>query len=66
VLTVIIEEYKLYGPHPTEIDRMPSVVVFMAQMLFCMMVEDCMFYFTHRTLHHPWLYPYVHKIHHEN
>ena len=25
-----------------------------------------MFYFSHRTLHHPWLYPYIHKIHHEN
>jgi sterol desaturase/sphingolipid hydroxylase (fatty acid hydroxylase superfamily) len=25
-----------------------------------------MFYFTHRSLHMSWIYPSIHKIHHEN
>lgn len=30
-----------------------------------MVVEDTAFYWSHRTLHHPKLYPYIHKLHHE-
>jgi len=29
--------------------------------MFC---EDFVFYWSHRTLHHPTLYPYIHKMHH--
>ena len=36
------------------------------QVLFCMLVEDFAFHMLHRTLHHPLLYPYVHKLHHEH
>lgn len=28
--------------------------------------EDFLFYFSHRTLHHPKIYKIVHKMHHEN
>lgn len=35
-------------------------------MVFCMMFEDLTFYVSHRLLHHPRLYPSIHKIHHEN
>jgi sterol desaturase/sphingolipid hydroxylase (fatty acid hydroxylase superfamily) len=31
-----------------------------------MLVEDLSFYFSHRLLHVPWLYPRIHKIHHEH
>ena len=31
-----------------------------------MMIEDIAFYFSHRFLHHPRVYPTIHKIHHEN
>ena len=50
----------------TAIDKMPTPTVFAAQILFCMMIEDATFYISHRTLHLPWLYPSVHKIHHEH
>ena len=29
------------------------------------MCEDAYYYFVHRLLHHPKLYPYVHKLHHQ-
>lgn len=66
IAVCLIEYFKLYGPSPTDIDKMPSVPVFVAQISFCMMIEDITFYFSHRMLHHPRVYPSVHKIHHEN
>ena len=51
---------------PTDIDKMPNPVVFAAQMVFCMMIEDMTFYFSHRFLHLPGIYSIIHKIHHEH
>ncbi|EGB08576.1 hypothetical protein AURANDRAFT_16490, partial [Aureococcus anophagefferens] len=36
-----------------------------AHLLGCILVEDCLFYWIHRTLHHKSIYKYVHKTHHE-
>ena len=52
--------------NPTDIDKMPGPMLFAAQIVFCMVVEDMVFFCSHRTLHHPILYPSVHKIHHEH
>ncbi|XP_064383183.1 fatty acid hydroxylase domain-containing protein 2-like [Halichondria panicea] len=30
-----------------------------------MVIEEIGFYYTHRLFHHPWLYKYIHKTHHE-
>eukprot|EP00736_Rhodelphis_marinus_P010697 Rmarinus@m.24756 len=35
------------------------------QLLGCMVVEDCLFYWTHRMFHHPLLYKHFHKKHHD-
>eukprot|EP00455_Lapot_gusevi_P014815 TRINITY_DN17463_c0_g1_i1.p1 TRINITY_DN17463_c0_g1~~TRINITY_DN17463_c0_g1_i1.p1 ORF type:complete len:157 (-),score=32.90 TRINITY_DN17463_c0_g1_i1:112-582(-) len=37
----------------------------MLQIGFFMVVEDTIFYFAHRTLHHPAIYQYMHKWHHQ-
>ena len=66
VLLYSTEYLKAYGPLTTDVEKMPTVPVFLAQMVFCTMVEDLSFYCTHRLLHHPKLYPSIHKIHHEN
>lgn len=66
ILAYFIDKFGLYPPNPTDIDKMPSVPVFIAQMIFCCLVEDACFYCSHRLLHHPALYPHIHKIHHEN
>lgn len=56
----------IYRNHPTEIDKLPSTLLFAAQLIFCCIAEDFAFYFSHRTLHTPALYKKIHKIHHEN
>lgn len=53
-------------PYPTDIDLMPTPLVFTAQVVFCMIIEDMTFYVSHRMLHIPAFYPSVHKIHHEH
>lgn len=46
-------------------EEVPTFLVYISQVFFLMMVEDTIFFWSHRTLHQPWLYPYIHKIHHE-
>lgn len=47
------------------IEDLPSFPVFVCQVIFLMLVEDCVFFWCHRALHQPWIYPYIHKMHHE-
>jgi sterol desaturase/sphingolipid hydroxylase (fatty acid hydroxylase superfamily) len=46
-------------------DSYPKIIEIICQLFFCMIVEDFCFYWGHRLLHHPKLYPHVHKIHHK-
>jgi sterol desaturase/sphingolipid hydroxylase (fatty acid hydroxylase superfamily) len=48
-----------------DIETFPETWEILKQILFFMLVEDFLFYWHHRMLHHPKLYPYIHKIHHE-
>jgi sterol desaturase/sphingolipid hydroxylase (fatty acid hydroxylase superfamily) len=45
---------------------MPSAFEIFYQIIFCMIVEDFLFYVTHRVLHHRKLYSIIHKIHHQH
>lgn len=49
----------------TRSEDLPAFWVYVAQVLFMMVCEDFAFYHSHRLLHHPKLYPYIHKLHHE-
>jgi fatty acid hydroxylase domain-containing protein 2 len=44
---------------------LPSIMTIMKDLILCILVLDTMFYWVHRTLHHKWLYKYIHKQHHE-
>lgn len=46
-------------------EEIPNFFVFCIQVIFMTMCEDFMFYHTHRLLHHPKLYPLIHKEHHK-
>lgn len=37
---------------------------FAAKILLCMLIDDTLFYWAHRLLHHRYLYKYIHKKHH--
>lgn len=39
--------------------------MYIVQILFSIFCEDFMFYWSHRTLHLPWFYKNIHKVHHE-
>lgn len=53
-------------PLDFSMEAIPSSAKLCGQILFCMMMEDMTFYLSHRLLHRPWIYPYIHKIHHEH
>jgi sterol desaturase/sphingolipid hydroxylase (fatty acid hydroxylase superfamily) len=48
----------------TGTENFPTIPEIILQCFFCMIVDDFFFYWGHRLLHHPKLYPKVHKIHH--
>jgi len=48
-----------------DLDSYPSVAEMTSQLIFLGIVGDTWFYWSHRTLHHPKIYPIVHKQHHE-
>jgi sterol desaturase/sphingolipid hydroxylase (fatty acid hydroxylase superfamily) len=49
----------------TATGSLPSPTEMLAHVLFAIVVDDTLFYWAHRLLHHPRLYKYVHKQHHE-
>ena len=49
-----------------DIESSPSVIEVVVQILLFMISDDFFFFLGHRLLHHPKLYPYIHKLHHEH
>lgn len=49
-----------------ETDELPGFGKFYIQFWWMLMVEDFCFYWMHRFFHTKWIYPYVHKVHHES
>jgi len=44
---------------------LPNLATVAIQIVLFMLVEDTAFYWSHRMLHHPAIYKYIHKRHHE-
>jgi hypothetical protein len=53
------------GYFETSASKLPSLPEFLLQLAVCVIVEDVVFYHVHRLLHVSYIYPWVHKIHHE-
>lgn len=45
--------------------QLPTIFYFFKDFLGFVIVEEIMFYYGHRLLHHPRIYKYIHKKHHE-
>jgi len=43
---------------------LPSGATVVWQIVACMLIDDTFFYWSHRLLHHPRIYKYIHKQHH--
>ncbi|KAK7254962.1 C-4 methylsterol oxidase [Aureococcus anophagefferens] len=55
-----------YGRFEGRLDMpLPSLSSALLQMTAFVFVEEILFYYSHRLLHHPRLYPHIHKIHHQ-
>lgn len=56
--------FELYGI-ATEPATLPTLSVFLAQLTVCNLIEDCLFYWSHRILHWPLLFRLFHYKHHQ-
>jgi len=59
-LAVKLYKYEL----GTTIEEMPSFLGHILQIMFMILCEDFMSYWSHRIIHHPYLYKKFHYIHH--
>ena len=50
---------------PLETAALPTLPTLAAHLIFCLMIEDAMFFASHSLLHTPFFYSTVHKTHHE-
>jgi len=56
--------FKAFGA-PSIDSPPPTPLNFIGQIILCLFVTDALFYWSHRLLHHRYLYKYFHKKHHE-
>jgi len=56
--------FNVLKAYDMSLEGLPDTITLMGSLAFCMICEDTAFYFTHRIMHHPAIYKYVHKMHH--
>lgn len=49
-----------------DLESIPSFYVFWFKVYLCIFIEDFFFYWSHRTLHRPFFYNKIHKLHHRH
>jgi sterol desaturase/sphingolipid hydroxylase (fatty acid hydroxylase superfamily) len=55
----------LHGKQQTLASPLPTSRQFLPQLLLCVLIDDCYFYWAHRLVHTRVLYARVHKVHHQ-
>jgi len=65
ILFLLYPRAHALGLYSMDKEKFPDTFTLIWQLIICCIVEDTMFYWSHRTLHNPRIYKYIHKIHHE-
>jgi len=51
--------------NPYKVEDLPSPLQFLVHFILSALIEEFGFYYSHRLAHHPSIYKYIHKKHHE-
>lgn len=64
LIYIPLSHTSIFTEHTLATADLPCPVTLALSVFFCMLCEDFTFYWTHRLLHQPLIYPYIHKMHH--
>lgn len=61
---LVLDYFQVLEQHSMSMEDLPDAKTLALTITLFMVVEDFLFYFTHRLLHWRLIYPYIHKMHH--
>ncbi len=64
VLVIIFKQYLVWN-YKTSFEDLPSIGNFVCQMVICFLCNDFTFHCIHKLIHVPFLYKWIHSIHHQ-
>jgi len=63
ILFILYDIFIYFGMEMAQ--PLPPIRTILVQWLIALVVNDTLFYWTHRLMHHRWFYKLIHKKHHE-